>query len=140
MSRHSRVSEEGLALGHAAAAMCAYGRKVLAQKGLGSVAAPGLRDGMCASCACKPGTVPNGCFQTQMDLLKSVVEGEPFLCHAPKDGRMCAGWAGYRAAHVALPLPADAVEMAMDWTYSPPDEERKPPNQDEPQLAQGETK
>lgn len=89
--------------------------------GLIGIKAPGLRDQMCASCACRPGGVPNGCLQTQLDLLKAVCEGKPFLCHAPKDGRMCAGWAGVRAEHVADPMPAPIQAIVERWEYSPPD-------------------
>ncbi len=122
MKAHNRVSEEGRQLGRLTAAMADRGRAILESQGLSGIALPGLRDEMCASCACRPGTVPNGCLQTQLDLLKTVVEGKPFLCHAPHDGKLCAGWAGARAEHVARPMPAAVVAMTEAWNYSPPDD------------------
>ena len=122
MKDHHRVSEEGRQLGRLTAAMADRGRAILAAQGLVGISMPGLRDEMCASCACRPGTVPNGCLQTQLDLLKTVVEGKPFLCHAPHDGKLCAGWAGARAEHVARPMPAAVVAMTEAWNYLPPDD------------------
>lgn len=122
MKVHNRVSEEGRQLGRLTSAMAERGRAILESQGLSGIALPGLRDEMCPSCACRPGTVPNGCLQTQLDLLKTVVEGKPFLCHAPHDGKLCAGWAGARAEHVARPLPAAVVAMTNAWEYSPPDD------------------
>lgn len=91
-------------------------------QGMGILNLPMLRDEMCASCACRAGTVPNGCAQTQLDLIKAVVDGKSFLCHAPMDGRMCAGYVGARAGHVASPLPKPVIDIANSWEYSPPDE------------------
>lgn len=84
---------------------------------------PMLRDEMCKTCACQPGAVPNGCLQTQMDFLKAVVEGGRFLCHAPNDGRMCAGWVRARAELVANPLPPEVQKLVAKYEYSPPDEQ-----------------
>ena len=123
MKQHDRVTPVGQRMGKNAARLAELGRATLAELGLNAVSAPMLRDEMCKSCACRLGTVPNGCFQTQMDFLKSVVEGVPFRCHAPKDGKMCAGWVSARAEVVARPLPAEAMEMIARWEYSPPDEE-----------------
>lgn len=109
-------------MGKNAARLAELGRKRLEADGLLNLGLPMLRDDMCKSCACQPNTVPNGCLQTQMDFLKSAAEGMPFRCHAPNDGRMCAGWVRVRAALVATPLPADAVELLAKWDYSPPDE------------------
>ncbi len=122
MKDHHRVTDEGRQLGRLTAAMAERGRAILESQGLIGIDLPGLRDEMCASCACRPGTVPNGCLQTQLDLLKTVVEGKPFLCHAPHDGKLCAGWSGARAEHVAHPLPAAVVAMTEAWEYSPPDD------------------
>src|SRR5690348_12045396 len=95
---HPRVSEEGQLLGAYMALLANEGRRRLNELGVASLETPGSRGEMCASCACREGTVPNGCAQTQMDLLKAVVEGGRFLCHAPNDGRMCAGFLAARAA------------------------------------------
>lgn len=124
---HSRVTPQGRALGRSTARLAELGRAHLVALGLGAVNAPGLRDDMCKSCACQPGSVPNGCLQTQLDLLKSAAEGQPFLCHAPKDGRICAGWAGVRAQLGVTPLPAAVVALLAKHKYSAPDvEETKP--------------
>jgi hypothetical protein len=122
MKDHHRVSVEGKQLGRLTSAMTERGRARMQAEGLLGINLPGLRDEMCASCACRAGTVPNGCLQTQLDLLKTVVEGKPFLCHAPKDGKACAGWVGARAEHVARPLPAAVIAMTNAWEYSPPDD------------------
>lgn len=123
MSQHDRVTPQGQRMGKNAARLADLGLVRLVELGLDGVKGPGLRDDMCKSCAYRPGTVPNGCLQTQMDCLKSVIEGRPFLCHAPKDGKMCAGWVRARAEVVAEPLPQSVVEMVARWEYSPPDVE-----------------
>jgi hypothetical protein len=120
-ANHHRVSVEGQYLGQLTAWLEHEGANVLEREGLSNVAAPRVRGQMCASCACKPGTVPNGCVQTQMDMLKAVVEGAPFLCHAPNNGDLCQGWVHARAAHVARPLPTPVQQMAAEWDFSPPD-------------------
>jgi len=90
--------------------------------GLDGAQAPRLRSEMCKTCACQPGSVPNGCVQTQMDFLKAAAEGTPFLCHSPKDGRLCAGWVRVRAQLVATPLPAQLLALLAKHEFSPPDD------------------
>ncbi|MGL4576588.1 MAG: hypothetical protein ACRCV9_17510 [Burkholderiaceae bacterium] len=119
----SRVTPEGLAMGKSAARLAELGRARLVEMGLDSVKGPRLRDEMCKTCACRLGTVPNGCLQTQMDFLKAAAEGKPFQCHAPLDGTLCAGWVRARAELVASPLPAPAMALIAKWDYSPPDDE-----------------
>lgn len=119
---HHRVSPTGQQMGNNAARLAELGRRRLEAAGLTGLGLAAMRDEMCSSCACRPGTVPNGCLQTQLDLLKAAVEGERFLCHAPKDGRMCAGWLRVRAQIVAEPLPPEAQALVARWQYSPPDE------------------
>jgi len=119
MGKNSRVSEEGQVLGKLSALLAQRGKHLLAAQGLANLGLAGMRDEMCPSCACRAGTVPNGCLQTQLDLLKCVVEGQKFLCHAPKDGRLCAGMVAVRASHVAMPLPKEVQELAAAWEYSP---------------------
>lgn len=123
MTTNSRVTPQGQALGRNATRLAELGRKRLEAYGLKNLNMPMLRDEMCKTCACQPGKVPNGCLQTQMDFLKAVIEGKPFLCHAPNDGRMCAGWVRARAEHVANPLPTEAQELVAKWEFSPPDAE-----------------
>ncbi len=117
-------------MGKNAARLAQLGRRRLEADGLKNLNLPTLRDEMCKTCACQLGSVPNGCLQTQMDFLKAVVEGMPFLCHASKDGRMCAGWVRTRAEIVANPLPKQAVELLKKWEFSPPDSEK--PNAKKP--------
>ena len=124
---HKRVSPQGQAMGKSAARMAELGRALLAAHGLDSVQAPMLRAEMCKSCACQPGSVPNGCLQTQLDFLKSVHEGTPFRCHAPMDGKICAGWTRARAMVVDNPLPPQIVELLNKWEYSPPDSDEVAP-------------
>jgi len=71
--------------------------------------------------------VPNGCMQTQLDLLKAAAEGQPFLCHAPMDGRICAGWASVRAQLGATPLPAAVLALLAKHEYSQADTEDAKP-------------
>lgn len=120
---HHRVTPTGQALGKNAARLAELGRARLESLGLADVKAPKLRDEMCKTCACQPGTVPNGCLQTQLDFLKCAHEGLPFLCHSPKDGRLCAGWVRVRAEIAQNPLPAPIAELLAALEYSPPDEE-----------------
>jgi hypothetical protein len=118
---HSRVTPQGQAMGKSAARLAELGRRRLEAAGLTDMGLATLRDQMCTTCACQPGSVPNGCLQTQLDLLKSAAEGYPFLCHAPRDGRICAGWARIRAQLVVTPLPARVAELLAKHEYSPPD-------------------
>lgn len=120
---HSRVTPTGQAMGNSAARLAEIGRKRLDEMGLADVKGPGLRDEMCKTCACRPGTVPNGCLLTQLDFLKAAAEGQPFLCHAPKDGKLCAGWVRARAALVENPLPPQIADLLAKHEYSPPDTE-----------------
>jgi hypothetical protein len=62
-------------------------------------------------------------MQTQLDLLKAVAERKPFLCHAPKDGKLCAGYVGVCAYETATPFPQSLQDQLAKWEYSPPDEE-----------------
>lgn len=120
---HSRVSPEGRAMGKSAARLAELGYARLRALGLADAKATALRADMCKSCACRPGTVPNGCLQTQMDLLKAAAEGKPFQCHAPRDGKLCAGWLRVRAEIVARPLPPQLLAELAAWDYSPPDDD-----------------
>ena len=120
---HSRVSPQGRAMGKNVARLAELGRKRLEALGLDGVQAPRLRGEMCKTCACQPESVPNGCLQTQMDFLKSAVEGTPFLCHSPMDGRFCTGWVRARAELLANPLPPQVLELVANWEYSPPDDD-----------------
>lgn len=110
-------------MGKSAARLAELGRQRLESLGLADVKAPRLRDEMCKTCACQPGTVPNGCLQTQLDFLKCAHEGIPFLCHAPKDGKLCAGWVRARAELAANPLPDPVADLLTKHELSPPDEE-----------------
>lgn len=121
---HNRVTPQGKAMGKNAARLAELGRVRLVKMGLDGLKGGNLRGEMCKTCACQPGSVPNGCVQTQMDFLKAAHEGKPFLCHSPKDGSLCAGWVRVRAELVADPLPPEAAKLLDKWEYSPPDEEQ----------------
>lgn len=121
---HHRITEEGMAMGRNAARIADLGYKRLQVAGLINIDLPTVKNEMCISCAAKLGSVPNGCLQTQMDFLKAVVEGKPFLCHSPLDGKLCAGWLRARKAeHAANPLPKEVKKLIDEWEYSPPDTE-----------------
>jgi hypothetical protein len=52
----------------------------------------------CGDCALRAGTVPNGCPETLMDVVKGLVENVPFYCHKATDDDgapkiLCAGYA-----------------------------------------------
>lgn len=121
--RHHRVTAAGMAMGQNATRLAALGQQRLESQSLTKLGLAGMRDDMCKTCACQPNTVPNGCLQTQLDFLKAVIEGGRFICHSPKDGRLCAGWVRARAEVVANPLPKEAVEIVTKWEYSPPDDD-----------------
>jgi len=125
---HHRVTPQGKAMGQNASRMAELGRARLIEMGLDGLKGGSLRGEMCKTCACQPGSVPNGCLQTQLDLLKAAHEGKPFLCHAPMDGKLCAGWVRVRAELVARPLPPQVVELLDKWEYSPPDADESQPN------------
>lgn len=115
---NSRVTPEGIEIGKSTARMADLGLERLKALGLANVEAPMLKE-MCKTCACRAGTVPNGCLQTQMDFLKAVFERRPFLCHSPRDGRICAGWVRARAEICVNPLPSKVIELLNKWEYSP---------------------
>lgn len=120
---HNRVTPQGQAMGKNAARLADLGRAILVEMGLDGAQAPRLRSEMCKTCACQPGSVPNGCLQTQLDFLKAAAEGTPFLCHAPNDGRMCAGWVQARVVIAATPLPSQLMALLATHEFSPPDDE-----------------
>ena len=62
----------------------------------------------CATCAFRQGTYPNGSPTAQLDALKCVMEGIPFLCH--EDNKPCAGWALLRRGV--------ATTHQMPWPFS----------------------
>lgn len=107
---HHRVTPEGRLLGEQMAKMFD-----IAERRLGTMAD---QDERCASCAFRPGTVPNGCAQTQLDVSKCVAEGIPFYCHQP-GGHMCHGWSTVSIG-LADVLPSLA-HLTKDTKLSPPD-------------------
>lgn len=53
---------------------------------------------MCDDCALRQGTDPNGCLATLGDVIKCIMENQPFFCHKGVSGndepkRLCAGYA-----------------------------------------------
>lgn len=105
---HHRVTSEGRAAGEQTAAL--YDK---AEASLGDTADP---DERCKTCAFRAGTVPNGCAQTQMDVMKCVVENIPFYCHQDTK-RICHGWFTMRCA-LKGKIPAGTT---VPWELSPPD-------------------
>ena len=122
---NSRVSPAGQLLGKVSTKLAQIGQPIITSI-VGDAKIPNVRDDMCASCACRDGTVPNGCLQTQIDFLKCVLEPRPFLCHAPKNGQMCRGYIHARAGHVAAPIPQELADKLAEQAYSPPDEDEAP--------------
>lgn len=114
---HARVSPEGRVMGEQMVR--------LTEPWIRHLAAEGEPDERCKSCAFRTGTVPNGCFQTQMDALKAVIERTPFNCHQhDRKGLICHGWfaarfAIARAEKVKGPMPV----TTCPWDFSPADPE-----------------
>lgn len=83
----------------------------------------GEDDDRCKSCAFRLGTVPNGCAQTQSDVLKAVSENVPFMCHQIGKGerKICHGWYALRVL-VNKRVKATGKELPpCPWEFSPPD-------------------
>jgi len=112
---HSRVSPQGRDLGNQMAR--------IVQPWIEHVEAEGEPDQRCKSCAFRAGTVPSGCLQTQMDVMKAVIEKTPFNCHQhDRKGQICHGWFAMRVAmryaeKTKGPLPV----TQCPWEFSPPD-------------------
>ncbi len=102
---HHRVTPEGKQCGEQVAR--------LTEKGIAKLVTEGEPDERCKTCAFRAGTVPNGCPQTQADVMKCVLEAVPFYCHQRK-GELCHGW---YAARVAL----GGKICRVPWDFSPPD-------------------
>lgn len=111
--QRNRVTPEGKAIGAQMARLCDIeGAKLIAE-------GEWTEDERCRSYAFRLGTVPNGCPQTQMDALKSVMQQEPFFCHVADPGtQVCAGWFACVQASKKQP------PVTMPWPYSQPDPER----------------
>lgn len=115
---HNRVTPEGRAMGDQLVR--------LTEPTIQRLAAEGEPDERCKSCAFRPGAVPNGCLQTQMDALKCVVEDVPFLCHQTnRKNWPCHGWYAARVAiNRAEKARGKPVELAKcPWEFSPPDDD-----------------
>lgn len=113
---HSRVSPEGRAMGAQMVRMT--------EPWIAELARHGEPDERYKSCAFRAGTVPNGCIQTQMDVLKAVVERVPFLCHQHDRKRTpCHGWiASQLAIHQAEAIKGPMPIKKTPWEFSPPDQ------------------
>ena len=81
---------------------------------IAEIAAMGEPDERCATCALRPGTLPNGCETTLMDVLKCAMEGEvDFMCHDHhRKGLQCHGYFAMRFAHGGEKV------VTMPWPFS----------------------
>lgn len=91
VSERNAPTPEGRALGKIVARVTDSTLASLRQK------FPLHSDERCQSCAYRADTFPNGCLETALDALVSVVKCEPFYCHLrfTNDGKpidICAGW------------------------------------------------
>lgn len=114
---HHRVSPEGQKIGQM------YG--ALADQECASLVLQGEDDERCKSCAFRPGTVPNGCIQTQLDAVKAVCEDVPFMCHQKLDGKgqpstICHGWFSVRRIVDRFET-ATGKKLVAPYDFSPPD-------------------
>lgn len=116
---HKRVTPQGRAMGLQAAS--------LADRAVARLEAEGEGDDRCKSCAFTHGTVPNGCLQTQMDVMKAIVENVPFMCHqADRNGWPCHGWYAVRAVvNATEKVKGKLLDQVgpCPWDFSPPDGE-----------------
>lgn len=82
--------------------------------------------GPCNECAGTAGTLPNGCGETLMDLIKCSVEGVPFYCHKAKnpDGSprvLCHAWSALvGSACGGIPLARIVAKAAARALGTPP--------------------
>lgn len=119
---HHRVSPEGKKLGALAAQ--------LADGECATLARDGEDDERCKSCAFRAGTVPNGCLQTQLDVMKAVAEDIPFMCHQHLDARgqpskVCHGWFAARRVVGRIEAATGQKMPPAPYEFSPPDEQEK---------------
>jgi hypothetical protein len=110
---HARVSPEGKKAGATTA--------MLADKMCARLAAEDEPDERCKTCAFRAGTVPNGCAQTQLDVIKAVNENVPFMCHQ-KPRRICHGWYAVSVLARRMEEATGQPLPKCDWEFSPPDE------------------
>lgn len=120
---HHRVSAEGKKLGTLSAQ--------LAEGECSALARDGEDDERCKSCAFRAGTVPNGCLQTQLDVMKAVAEGIPFMCHQHLDQRgrpskVCHGWFAARRVVDRIETATGQKMPPAPYEFSPPDELEQP--------------
>lgn len=56
--------------------------------------------GVCRTCAFRPGSIPNGCESTQLDVIGCVMKNDDgnFMCHE-HEGEPCHGYAALRLAN-----------------------------------------
>lgn len=110
---HWRVCEVGKKAGEIMASAADIGFAILE--------AAGEPVECCKSCAFRRGTVPNGCAQTQTDVMKAVLEGKSFMCHVNTiEGGMrdiCQGWFAARQ-HPNI----KDKSILCNWEFSPPDD------------------
>ena len=110
---HKRTSKEGYTIGKMNARLAELGQRFLDDD-----EEPGE---MCKTCAFRLNTVPNGCLQTQMDVMKSLKENRPFTCHhKEREGEICHG---RFAAEVYLRRNPTMRQLMpqTDYPYSPED-------------------
>lgn len=98
----------------------------LADAECAALAAKDEPDERCKTCAFRAGTVPNGCFQTQSDALKAVVEGVPFMCHHHRSStgqhtHICHGWFAVRRIVMRKEKATGQRLAPAPWDFSPPD-------------------
>lgn len=108
MAERNRRTEEGAELGRHLARFCDQAEPLARLK------VPELPP-RCNSCAFRAGPhAANGSPQTQMDALKCVMEGSPFLCHEPaREGAFCSGWTMFM---LAAERPEDFREVPWDFS------------------------
>jgi hypothetical protein len=120
---HHRVSADGKALGAITAR--------LADIECAALARDGEADERCKSCAFRAGTVPNGCEQTQLDVMKAIAEDVPFMCHVQRSAgghptSVCHGWFAARRVVDRIEAATGRKMPPAPYDFSPPDEPEAP--------------
>ena len=113
---HHRVTPEGRLAG--------FNTARIIEPAVANLARQGEADERCKSCAGTYGTVPNGCLQTQLDLIKAIAENVPFLCHQHgRKGMPCHAWFAARVAiNKADKRRGTKLVVKVPYEFSPPDE------------------
>lgn len=113
MPDNKRISDCGLRIGKVTRSFSEKGQQILDTEN--------EEYNLCKTCAFRKDSVPNGCVQTQMDILKALKEKDSFYCHDTRrkhevcDGFFAALLLLTRHPHIHNKIPE------ANYPYSDPD-------------------